>query len=212
MDLSIIATKAIYNIKVNKKKAYETLIEVINGNGKITDDQLAVFYSFFLSKSKKPVNKFDWLRSACGKTENWGRECLQYIYSDGKKLVSTDGHRMHIVYEKYPIGYYDRAGVKLATNFGEYPDIDKLIPQNNTKEFIFLNQQKHSINNGNGVPIVYIGGTWFNVKFIQEALCGENKMTLLYTVDAVKKGGNPLKAIRFETKYGDALVMAVRID
>jgi len=63
--------------------------------------------------------------------ENDVREVLQYVYSDGERIVGTNGHCMHIwKTTKYDPGYY-KPGAKLEkvhdVDWKEYYNVDRLI-------------------------------------------------------------------------------------
>ena len=70
------------------------------------------------------------------KTEQWvgkarakrdePREYLRHYYSDGERLIATNGHRLHIAPTELAAGYYDRLLLPVE-DLGKYPQIDRIL-------------------------------------------------------------------------------------
>lgn len=130
--IPVVTPAEVYNIasripKIKRVEAFDLVKRLVEGE--LLDDYgIAQLYSFFLppipAKCKTPEQ---WVARAMAKKDET-RNYLQWIYSDGSRLVATDGHRLHVwVTDTYPAGYYD-AALNPVGNMGKYPDIDRIIP------------------------------------------------------------------------------------
>lgn len=125
--LTEIATIAQGRSKPNKKAIHQLIAELIR-TGKIDAgyEDLADIYAWFMppipAKAKTPQ---DWVAKAMAKDDI--RDYLNYLYSDGTRLIATDGHRLHLCPTDLPEGYYDAAGTSCDVGF-TFPDVDRVIP------------------------------------------------------------------------------------
>lgn len=114
--------------KPSKREAFDYLKRLIDKSG---DDEniheLSALYAFFMTdRVAKPKTVEGWLLKAMPKNDV--RYYLNNFYHDGSKLLSTDGHRLHIAYgyqaEK---GFYneDMAAIEVDATF---PDCERIIP------------------------------------------------------------------------------------
>ncbi|MCK5020277.1 MAG: hypothetical protein KAS32_24775, partial [Candidatus Peribacteraceae bacterium] len=98
-----------YQLKVKRKDVFYKLINLLAEGTEDpvnNDDFLATIYAYFLppvsAKSKTPDL---WVAKAMAKDV---RYYLNFVYSDGERLMATDGHRLHVlITDKYEPGYYD---------------------------------------------------------------------------------------------------------
>ena len=122
----IAALAAEIDRKPNKAQAFDIVLNVIESYG-ATDDQLAKLYAFFMPPITKIKSPFHWLVKARGDKDV--RYYLNHVYSDGKRLISTDGHRAHVFNEKRPAGWYDdNEQLVHKPDWATYPDIDSVLP------------------------------------------------------------------------------------
>jgi len=114
----------------NKAACFEVFEQAVCNNGKLDLEQLAKLYRYFAPKlPAKPKNDFQWVAQAMGVKDV--RHYLNFIYSDGIRLMATDGSRIHMIKNaNYPAGYYDKNGNMVENqDFAKYPDIDRVIPE-----------------------------------------------------------------------------------
>lgn len=93
-----------------------------------------MFYQF---DKNHPETKF-LLFVAAAASGDHTREALTYVYSDGGRIMATDGHRLHVYApeECLPAGYYEiirKTKTEVHLNSVEldlvYPDVDRVIPE-----------------------------------------------------------------------------------
>lgn len=125
-SVSDIATRAA-NLphKVKKADAFARVKELAEKPADL--DTLAHLYAYFLpplpAKAKDPAV---WVARAKG--VNDVRHYLNYLYSDGNRLIATDGHRLHLMPTNLPAGFYDKARNPVDVD-AKYPDVDRIIPK-----------------------------------------------------------------------------------
>lgn len=113
--------------KIKRADAFDLVKRMVDGEP-LYDFHVAQLYSFFLPPiPAKCKTEGQWVARAVAKKDD-PRKHLHYLYSDGSRLVATNGHRLHVwATDRYPAGYYD-AALSPVNNQGEYPDIDRVIP------------------------------------------------------------------------------------
>lgn len=94
-----------------------------------------MFYKF---DKNHPETKF-LLFVAAAVSKDHTREALTHVYSDGTRIMATDGHRLHVYTPDegcLPAGYYDllkKTKTEVHLNSVEldlvYPDVDRVIPK-----------------------------------------------------------------------------------
>jgi len=120
-----------YRHKAPKKdEVFDHIKELVKA-GTLPPEEAAILYAYFLPKggaNKKDLSTEQWVALAVGKKDI--REYLNYMYSDGKRLMASDGHRLHVAPDVgLPAGYYDSALNRVAHLDGvSYPDVDRVIP------------------------------------------------------------------------------------
>ena len=91
----------------NKKAIYYTFREALRNNGQFDKAGLASLYAYFMpSLPAKPKTSEQWVAMAMANKDV--RYYLNYIYSDGNRIMATDGHRLHIVNKSVAQGFYDK--------------------------------------------------------------------------------------------------------
>ena len=134
MDINSVVnhSNAISGRKPNKKDAFSALKSIINQVGDENEADLATLYAFFLPPvPAKPKTPEQWVARAMAKMDI--RDYLNYLYNDGKKLIATDGHRMHFIKgHETKKGFYNTEMEPLDNDEGQcgkYPDADRVIPK-----------------------------------------------------------------------------------
>jgi len=134
----------------------------------------------------RPKTVEQWLVKSMAKDDV--RYYLQYIYSDGKYLVSTDGHRLHAQKgTNYAPGYYD-ANMQPINETAQYPEFTRIIPEDrkgNLFEQVYkddlLNREVRV--NSAGEVINIVSDVWIQKKYLVDALSffgPSEKLELVY--------------------------------
>lgn len=76
-----------------------------------------------------------WVGKAMGVRDVRSR--LNFYYSDGARLICTDGHRLHLTPTTLPQGYYGKA-LNPVDDQGRYPEVDRVINLADRKEHTVL--------------------------------------------------------------------------
>jgi hypothetical protein len=118
---------------VLKKPSETTILDIIRNaiqteNYALGEMELAQLYSFFIPPiPAKTKNNRLWVGRAAA--HNHTRNCLNYTYYDGTRLIGSDGNRVHwIKTDGMEKCYYIPATMDAVSNQGDYPDIDKVTP------------------------------------------------------------------------------------
>ena len=203
MNINKIATMATRLKKPNRAEAFNVVRAMAEnmGEDKETDKKnLSLLYSFFLPVVTKPKTPEQWVAKAMNKKDP--RFYLNYCYSDGKRYMASDGHRLHWIPTDKPEGYYDAAGNAVEFDM-RYPNIDRIIPKGRADKSI--NNDIKSVENGvYGLADNICDETYVNHKYLQEVLSFGGDVKIF--------NADRLSAVRFD--FGDgrhALIMPVRI-
>lgn len=132
MDIIEIANNADGRKKLSKAKLWLVVRGLIySGDDRMIDD-LADLYNYFKPAPRKtPKTPEEWVARAM--PTNDIRYYLNYVYSDGGRIMATDGHRLHVFEtDKYPKGFYDGQMNPLEVG-ATYPDITRVIPKGRGK-------------------------------------------------------------------------------
>jgi len=194
----------------NKQAVFDVAVKLSEGE-LVTEDNLAVLYAQNIDhKPPVPRTPEKWVASAvCGKDDI--REYLQYVYSDGTRIIGTDGHRMHIwKTDKYPKGFYHPKTMDKSTvpDDYRYPDVDRVIPKTFREDYVSsatIEVEQLSISSeGHPIIIYKVGPAAVNAQYLDAALAGfKGETTLIHYVDANS-------AIKIDADDKLAVVMPVR--
>lgn len=165
------------NTDVNKRSLYELVIKIASNDGAVTVEELARFYrAYSPAHPAKPKIPEQWVWKAVAKNDV--RNYLNYAYSDGRRLIGTDGHRMHVWHTTlYSPGFYDKNMVRIhEPEFARYPEIDRVIPNaKNTKHLktpddfkVFHNDESTK----KPEPLVMCEDVCFSDIYIKDAISG----------------------------------------
>lgn len=160
-------------------------------------------------KTKKGAFDFAWVFKA---TDAKGiRPFTHYAYSDGERLIATDGSRLHILHgADKPKGFYDARGDLVETGGLVYPLIDHAVPSPDamidytvTPEYLI----KNSVDIGGPAKYRWAydlpSGHLVRKKYFDEAMNGRDLMTFYASWDAER-------AIRIDSDDTTAVIMPVR--
>lgn len=139
MDINAIASaaaKGAASSTRDKAQTAQILRDLMEQDTERGAEYWAPAYRYLLVSMKPATGKAGkndaaWVHLAVGVKDI--RYYLNWDYSDGKRLMATDGHRLHIATGiTRPAGWYDKGGqmLTLADEEGwEYPDVDRIIPR-----------------------------------------------------------------------------------
>lgn len=164
--------------KVNKEKQVEIIKDLLLHSSNLTDEQVVKLEMVLFSlsgnsaSSTKPKSVFEWVSKAVPRKKQYKEE-LNYIYSDGKRLIATDT-KMLLVADNigFDKGYYlkgSNGAIKVDID-GIYPSIDRIIRDN--KGFITTKKEllKYpTMTNDDGV-FTQINDYFYNNKYILDVL------------------------------------------
>jgi len=121
--------------KRNKALAFDALRAILEDLPEEMHDShgpdLARLYAFFEPQAPaKPKTVFDWVAKAMAKKDQ--RHYLNWVYSDGARIIATNGHRLHIAHVALEPGFYDKNGTLAhGPEYAVFPDVDRVIPPAN---------------------------------------------------------------------------------
>ncbi len=132
MNINAIARigESMANKEFSKAACFNAFKSALENDGQLNVMDMAKLYRHFMPAiPAKPKTDFQWVALAMGNKDV--RYYLNFVYSDGKRLMATDGHRLHLVYtDDYKPGFYDKAGTWLHdTDFAKFPDVNRIIPE-----------------------------------------------------------------------------------
>lgn len=166
-----VATLANSIKKPNKTRAFDIVVDMIESEYRPTDELLAELYSFFLpSMPKKPKTDEQWVAKAMASKDV--RHYLNYLYSDGRRLMATDGVRLHICETGLPVGFYDSQLSPVKVD-AKYPDVDRLIPKKNGPG-ILVGALNAGPTDGRLFTYTLPSGGKINKRYYDEMTCGES--------------------------------------
>jgi len=161
----------------NKKVLYEIVKKACDSKGLVDPLDLAAMYAAFTPKHPaKPKTMEQWCWKAVAKKDV--RHYLNFAYSDGRRLMATDGHRLHIwKTKKYTPGFYDsNMNMAHGTDFAKYPDVDRVIPLRTKVAKVAMPHElevRHQQVNGKPVPVYVLDDlVMINKELVDQALSG----------------------------------------
>lgn len=166
--------------KVNKAEAFAMVRYAMEHNEPIQGDALECLYKHFAPAIPKNVKEpWQWAAKAVAKKDV--REVLNYLYSDGSRLIGCDGHRLHVIPSDLPKGYYDTKTCDPVDHDSVYPDIDRVIPADLMGPYHLENYQTVEVLDGN--PCVDIDGMYFNQKYVNDGVAFTDTWAISKSID-----------------------------
>lgn len=212
MDSQSIATNAQNIKKPSKKDCFYIIKDLINKgmdiDENILEHNLSGLYAFFLPPTPaKPKTDQQWVSKAVPKKDI--RHYLNYLYSDGSRLIGTDGHRLHVMHgTDLGKGFYNTELVKLDVD-ATYPDIDRIIPIKGVTTIMHLSDfdqlETYTPECDNPTISVKLNDSHFNKSYILAAISRFDDSP----IEALQLDSN--SAIRLQQKDLQAVIMPMRV-
>lgn len=192
-------------------------------------NQLAKLYTYFLPpkpESLKQIAKspFAWVAAATSDHDD-PREYLRYVYSDGTRMMGTNGQRVHIVQSNREAGYYcPSSGERVHDqDHWRYADVDRVLGQPHimapisdyTQEPLREMDKKNLvIDVSHATPTSTTPSIHIASRYLHQALAAfDSNKDRMGIVTATDRHGQPeSQALRIESDDGSALayIMGVR--
>ena len=169
--------------KPTKRQAFDLVKELIYKAGDLDDNprlqaDYARLYSYFLppvpTKAKTPEL---WVSKAMAK--NNARGYLRFLYSDGKRLIATNGHYLHLCPTTLAEGFYNTE-LEPVGDQGKYPDIDRVIPSvPRQDDWQAVELSSCAVTEGQGaiMNIEVLPGTFLSRSYLMATLNGQTSFS-----------------------------------
>ena len=203
------------------------IVKAMADSGALDDvrDGWKLYAHFMPAVPKVPKTDFQWVASAAGRRDV--RYYLNYVYCDGKRIIGTDGARLHIADNADGLapGYYCPKTANKVDVDAQYPDVDRVIPKTNAGEQFTVSRDPLDTQaiDGGKTPVwclrevktpstdkfgIEMGfkmvGQWTRREYIEAALAGHD--------EALAVSADAMSAIRMDMPDGRmAIVMPVRL-
>lgn len=198
-DLSKVVSLAVRSKKPSKAELHRVVLDLIQCNRLDTAEAVALYAYFLPPVPAKPKTPEQWVAKAVAKKDV--RFYLEFLYSDGKRLMGTDGYRLHICPTEIPAGFYDRALNRCEVE-ARYPNVDQVIPKWDEEAAVTVTSAKLPVELIDGKILAYrlpTGGI-VNRQYWEEATAGAEQVR--YCTDGEK--------YRIDRGYCFAVVMGMR--
>ena len=190
------------NIKAaSRKDAFHIIEQLMLHNQPLDLFEAEKLYKYFMPKTKSKVAKsaIEWCAKAVSKKDI--HEMLRYLYSDGKRLMATDGHRLHVIETDLDEGYYCPHTFQKVDLDTSYPTIDRIIPDYKKLEFVDLS----TIETKSGRYITKsINGVLFQEKYLFDASNNNDLINIAVNPECVNA------AAYGESEFGFFVIMPTR--
>ena len=179
MNINTIATSASQLSKrVSKKEAFAIIKELVDRP--INEYDISRLYSYFMPPvPAKPKTAEQWVAKAMAKADV--RYYLNYLYSDGKRLLATDGHRLHAMPTDLEAGFYNTDLVKVDVD-ARYPDTNRVIPDVSCwaiSRFVLAEAEAVDVQDW-GLAVEVAPNTWIRRQYMVDAMRGESEVNVYY--------------------------------
>jgi len=156
--------------KPNKAECFDLVNLLIETGEKPTDEVLAILYAFFMPTITSVKTPFEWLVKARAKKDV--RYYLNHVYNDGKRFISTDGHRLHIVKDAREPGWYDDKQRYIhSADWAKYPNVDSIITGLKDTAYDLIDFKTLQVKKIGELTVYDMpDGTGINIKYLKEAL------------------------------------------
>ena len=170
--------------------------------------EIAEFYAYFIPNIPARVKDSRlWVGKAAAAKDI--RNYLNYTYSDGKRLIGCDGHRLHwIETEEYKEGFYIPATLDQVEDQGDYPGIDKVIPDTHSRDARHYKTADFEVFDIRDFGLVYDlpNGTRLKKQYVDQAFNRDTEMRI-YLSDP-----DSMQAVKLESLDGirHAAIMPIK--
>lgn len=197
--------------KPSKQLAQE-LIRELYRNPSLEDadrERLAALYCHFTPPQPK-VAKTDWQWVALAMGKKDIRFYLNYVHVDERRIVATDGHRLHTIpnTENLAPGFYLANGDRVEDpSFAKYPDIDRAIPRGDSRtetRVTLTSLEVRQVSRGVYCYVIPLeqGSAGLDKRYLDAVVNGAKEATLLL--------GGSNDAVRIDYGARTAVIMPVR--
>jgi len=163
----------------SKRAIYASFREALNNGGQFDEIEMARLYAYFMPNiPAKPKTDEQWVALAMAKNDV--RHYLQYIYSDGNRIMATDGHRLHIVHKSIETGFYNKEMIKVEAN-ARFPDVDRIIPKCDKHMFLSEASLADHIYGGKTRPVYQINDITIDSAYLKQACSVFTDPVIQYT-------------------------------
>ena len=153
--------------KESKSTNYQNILDMANGQ-QLSDSQISELLRYFAPKAPKtPKTLFDWVSQAVAKQDV--RPYLNYVYSDGERIIGCCGHVMLVAPTgQYGKGYYcPRTKQHTEKLRYEYPDIDRILPRTTFDCEHLLDRSNIGFNPECKIEYITIGEYHYNLTYFR---------------------------------------------
>lgn len=203
-----------YTKAASRKEAFaiieKMMIERDSIDG-IGNQDIEQVYRYFLpavpKSARTPAN---WIAKACSFKD--ARIFTAYLYATETRLCATDGHRLHFTdsfdRDEFPAGYFDPKGFAQVEQSYEYPNVERVIPKFNTRDFVAVDfkdceQQTISTKDGVRIPAIKVLDNWLQLNYVVDATNGKDSFL-------VQKPGDYSFIFRNDQFNGYAVIMPMK--
>jgi len=204
-----VTTEATRGKKPKKQDVFMLAKRLARGEvEQFTDEERALLYGYFLPRvpKKGATSGPEWVARACSKDET--RKYLLYLHSDGRDLVGTDGHRLHMLSRlNWPEGFYNLAGDPISPDV-RFPNIKPILERPSAPPMHVKLSETKVVDCGTREPmLVYVfdekPGVGINKRYMDEAARGLDDLRLDW--------GEPETACHLRFDDGLAVIMPMRL-
>lgn len=187
------------------KDALETADRNQNSAGTIDRDKLESLFKYFIPNTRKRPAKTaeEWAAKACAHKDDL-RDYLHYLYSDGRRLIACDGHRLHWIKTDKPRGFYCPSSF-MPVDLDRKPiEINKVIPKYKKLKIYLLADYPIKIADYKNLPYQIIDKCGFNSRYLNDA--ANSSETIKFAIDSE----DPIRAYGVN-EFGKFVVMGIRL-
>ena len=184
----------------NRNDAYAIVRGLVEQSPESTDLQSLMLY--FAPKAGGKVNTAEQWVSTFAATKDI-RDYLNYVYSDGTRLVATNGHILAWIPTSLPKGYYHAKTFDRVPDMDDirYPDVSRVIPEIKG-EYIPMPEVETKVSDCGRYHYQTFGEAHFDAKYLAIIAKGGNPEVLL---------ASPNDAMRGKTDMGEFVIMPKRV-
>jgi len=189
---------------LSKKEAFAYVTQLVNQDSD-NNPQLVALQRFFAPPiPAKPHTAVDWLKRFIDPKDY--REQLTALYSNGSRLVATDGKALAFTSTNMPAGYYDVKTLDRIGDLGEYPDVDRVIPPKNISpadHYVIGSLDCLESCVEGGKTLVKVFDSWFDMAYMVKCVSGSAEIRFQ------RPNTNHIGAMLGHGQFGSFVVMPI---
>lgn len=195
------------NLKpASRKEAFNIVTKLVSGVDLTEQEKQELLLYFAPKGSAKPKDAESWVAKAVGVKDV--RPYLNYLYSDGKRLIATDTHRIHWCPTTRPEGFYcPKTLAPFKVDDWRYTDVDRVIPKATTPVVVDTTTLETELDEVESKWHAYrdVAGRAICKRYLDEALAGDTTVTVL------NGDGGKNDAILGESRFGGFVIAPMRL-